>query len=117
MQTPSDASRYFGKKLVEIFPKPQKHLPGFGETRLEKNIPGGEGGGVLDIINDIINRMTIDPRIPTMPGRSTSGFLPTRQALLAPNATRNVRCWASRTKGRLHLLRRTAREADFLTQG
>ena len=33
------------------------------------------------------SRMAIDPRIPVMPGRSTSGFSPTRQTLLAPSAT------------------------------
>ena len=33
-------------------------------------------------------RKTIDPRIPTMPGRSTSGVSPTRQTLLAPSAKR-----------------------------
>ena len=31
------------------------------------------GGGVLTVMHGR-SRMTIDPRIPTMPGRSTSGF-------------------------------------------
>ena len=31
-------------------------------------------------------RKTIDPRMPTMPGRSTPGFTQTRQALRAPSA-------------------------------
>ena len=34
------------------------------------------------------SRMTIDPRTPTMPGRSTSGFSPTKQTLPAPTAKR-----------------------------
>ena len=47
---------------------------------------GGKGeGGVLGIMHGR-SRVTIDPRIPTMPGRSTSGFAPTRQTLLAPQA-------------------------------
>ena len=50
----------------------------------------GGGGGVLDIINGciVVLRMTVDPRIPTIRGRSTSGFLPTRQTLLATSAKR-----------------------------
>ena len=43
----------------------------------------GTGGGVLNIMNDRI-RMAIDPRIPTMPGRSTSGVhRPGRQLRMA----------------------------------
>ena len=34
---------------------------------------GGEGGGCTYFVHGR-SRMTIDPRIPTMPGRSTSGF-------------------------------------------
>ena len=42
--------------------------------------------------------MTIDPRIPTMPGRSTSGFhQPSRHCLHQARST--VRCSASRMKG------------------
>ena len=42
-------------------------------------LPWGEGGGVLDrryVLNLMHgrSRMIIDPRIPTMPGRSMSGF-------------------------------------------
>ena len=45
--------------------------------------------------------MTVDARIPTMPGRSTSGFhRPDRHCLhQAPSA---VRCWTSRMTGELH---------------
>ena len=43
--------------------------------------------GVLDIIHGR-SRMHINPRLPTMPGRSTWGFSPTRQTLLAPSAKR-----------------------------
>ena len=47
------------------------------------------------------SRMTINPRIPTMPGRSTSGFhQPGRHCL--HQAQSAVRCSASRMKGELH---------------
>ena len=53
----------------------------------------GEEGGVGGThVMHGRSRMTIDPRIPPTPGRSTSGFLPTTQTLLE-------RCWASRVKG------------------
>ena len=44
------------------------------------------------------------PYILTVLGTERVGFSPTRQALLAPNAKRNVRC----------ILLRAACEADFL---
>ena len=57
-------------------------------------------GGVLDR-RDGRSRMTIDPRIPTMPGRSISGFhRPGRHCL--HQARSAVRCPASRMKGELH---------------
>ena len=47
------------------------------------------------------SRMTIDPRIPTMPGRSTSGFhQPGRHCL--HQARSAVRCLASRMKDELY---------------
>ena len=47
------------------------------------------------------SRMTTDPRIPTIPGQSTSGFhQPGRQRL--HQARSAVRCSASRMKGELH---------------
>ena len=47
------------------------------------------------------SRMTIDPGIPTMPGRSTSGFhQPGRYCL--HQARSSVRCSASRMNGELH---------------
>ena len=47
------------------------------------------------------SRMTIDPRIPTMPGRSTSGFhQPGRHC--SNQARSAVSCPASRRKGELH---------------
>ena len=58
------------------------------------------------------SRMTIDPRIPTMPGRSTSGFhRPGRHCL--HQARNAVRCWASRMKVALSIFfsRREASEA------
>ena len=46
---------------------------------------GGRGQGVLDLMHGP-SRMTIDLRIPTMPGRSTSSFhRPGRHCLLAPS--------------------------------
>ena len=50
--------------------------------------------------------MSIDPRIPTMPGRSASGVSPARQTLLAPSAKRRELCSASRMKGKLHPTKR-----------
>ena len=47
-------------------------------------IAGRVRGGVLIIMHGR-SRMTIDPRIPTMPGQSTLGFQP---PLLAPGAKR-----------------------------
>ena len=66
----------------------------------------GRGGGILDRrdVLDVMhgrNRMTIDPRIPTMPGRSMSDFhRPGRQCL--HQARSAVRCPASRMTGELH---------------
>ena len=47
------------------------------------------------------SRMTVDPRIPTMPGRSTSGFHQTGRYCLH-QAQSAVRCSASHMKGELH---------------
>ena len=56
------------------------------------------------------NRMTMDPRIPTMPGRSKSGFDRSGRHCLNQARSAAVRCWASRMKGELH----PKRIADFL---
>ena len=58
---------------------------------------GGRGAGhVLDIMHDH-SRITIDSRIPTMPGRSTLGFhRPGRHCL--HQARSAVGCWARRMK-------------------
>ena len=80
---------------------------GEGKERLPREIRwrwgrGGkvEEGGVPDIMHGH-SRMTIDPRIPTMPRQSTSGFhRPGRQCM--HQARRAVRCSASRMKGELH---------------
>ena len=57
-------------------------------------------GGVLIIMHGR-SGMTIDPRIPTIPGRRTSGFhRPGRHCL--HQARSAARCWASRMKGELH---------------
>ena len=57
-------------------------------------------GGVLIFMRGC-SRMTIDPRIPAMPGRSTSSFhQPGRHCL--HQARSAVRSWASRMQGELH---------------
>ena len=67
---------------------------------------GGEGrgeGGGYGRTQSVHDRscMTIDPRIPTMPGRSTSGFhQPGRHCL--HQARSAAGCSASRMKGELH---------------
>ena len=48
---------------------------------------GGDGGGCTQCVRGR-SRMTIDPRIPTMPGRNTSGFHIPSGHLLAPSAKR-----------------------------
>ena len=54
------------------------------------------------------SRMTMNPRIPTMPGRSTSGFhRPARRCL--DQARSAVRCSASGMKGWRHLDKNRAR--------
>ena len=74
----------------------------------------GAGGGCTHVMN-ACSRMTIDPRIPTMPGRSSSGF--TDQTGIACTKRENaVRCSASRVKGELHPTK-AACEADFLAYG
>ena len=61
----------------------------------------GGGGGTYSIFMNGRSRMTIPPCIPTMPGRSTSGFhRPGRHRL--HQARSAVRCSASRMKGDLH---------------
>ena len=61
---------------------------------------GAGWGGVLKFVH-VRSRMAIGSRIPTMPGRSTSGFhQPGRHCL--HQARSAVRCLASRMKGELH---------------
>ena len=49
----------------------------------------------------VYSRMTIDPRIPKIPGRSTSSFhRPGTHCLRQARSA--VRCWASSMKGELH---------------
>ena len=43
------------------------------QARMEGGRVNG-AGGVYSIFMHVRSRMTIDPRIPTMPGRSTSSF-------------------------------------------
>ena len=60
----------------------------------------GGGGGTQFVLGR--SRMTIDPRIPTMPGRSTSAFHEPGKHCWH-QARSAVRCSASRPKGELHL--------------
>ena len=65
-----------------------------------KNIAGWEGGGCTQFVHGR-SLMTINPRIPTMPGRSASGFhQPARHCL--HQARSAVRCSATRMMGELH---------------
>ena len=64
---------------------------------LEKN----KRGVCVLIVMRYGSRMTIDPRVPTRPGRSTSGFhRPGRRSLHQARSV--VRCSASRMTGELH---------------
>ena len=59
------------------------------------------GGGSVLIVMRGRSSMNIDHRIPTMPGRSTSGIhRPGRHRLHQERSA--VRCWASRMKGEQH---------------
>ena len=76
------------------------------------------GGGVLDRrhVLDIMHgrsRKTIDPRIPTLPGRGTSGFHQPGRCCLH-QARSAARCWASRMKHELHPAKNLFLKADFL---
>ena len=69
------------------------------EVFRESHQPGGGGGGTQCVHGR--SRMTTYPRIPTMPGRSISGFhQPGKHCL--HQARSALRCSASRMKGELH---------------
>ena len=73
---------------------------GYSASRMKGEMLRGGEGGVLDVMHGR-GRTTVDPRIPTMPGRRTSSFhQPGRYCL--HQARSAVRCWASRIKGELH---------------
>ena len=73
---------------------------GAGGVGREGFIRGGGGGGGY-LVRACGSRMGIDPRKPTMPGRSTSG-LHQRGRYCLHQARSAVRCSASRMKGELH---------------
>ena len=58
-------------------------------------------GECTRVMHGLRSRITIDPRIPTMPGRSTSGFH-RRGTVFLYQARNAVRCWASPVTGELH---------------
>ena len=61
---------------------------------------GAGRGGCTRVVNGR-SRMAVDPRIPTMPGRSMSGFHQTGRHCLH-QARSTVRSWTSRMKGDVH---------------
>ena len=62
---------------------------------------------------DVVVYLTTDPRIPTMPPWSTSGFYrPGKHC--SHHARSAVRCLASLMKGEMHRTKNCAFEADFL---
>ena len=82
---------------------------GFGlEIERAEHLEGGRG---TQFVHGRC-RMTIDPSIPTMPGRSTSGFSPTRQTLHAPSAKRRE-VFGESHEGWNYILPRSARKTDF----
>ena len=92
---------------------------GSGEGRGEEGKVGGSGtergggGGVIIVSCMAVVRRTIDPRTPTMSGRSTSGFH--RPGRPCAHQVRNaVGCSASRMKGKLHPAKKRC-DADFGT--
>ena len=79
-----------------------------------RNLPIGGGGGRGTQFVRGRSRMTINPRIPTMPGRSTSGFHhPGKHCL---HQKREAGYGAMRVAWRVNrILPRTARKTDFGT--
>ena len=69
-------------------------------TQLDNHHMGRGGGGGAQFVHGR-SRMTIDPRTPTMPRRSTSGFCQSGKHCLH-QARSAVRCSANRMKGELH---------------
>ena len=67
----------------------------------DSSCPGLAGGGGCTQFVHGRNHMTIDPHISTMPGRSTSGFAPTRQTSRVPSA-KHRGCSVTRMVGDLH---------------
>ena len=93
-------SQFFGQtprqRLPAAFAPPFSHSPIPLHTCTSTSVLQ-RGGGVLIIMHGR-SRMTIEPRIPAMPGRSTSGF--TYQTDVA--CTKREAPSASRVKGELH---------------
>ena len=75
-------------------------LAGIPETGGQRASCGRGGGKERTHVMHSRGRMTIDPRMPTMPGRSTSTFQPTRQALLAPAGWRERGAYSIRRSSR-----------------
>ena len=88
-----------------------------GDTRYKpvRYKEAGRGGGGWRGCTQFVHgrrSMTIDPRIHTMPGRSTSGFQqPGRHCLHQARSV--VRFSASRVKGEMHASKNRARKTDF----
>ena len=71
---------------------------GLGAVQDDHGTGSEVGGPASSIFMHGRSRMTIDPRIPTMPGRSTPGFHQSGRHCLR-QARGAVRCSASRLKG------------------
>ena len=81
-----------------------KLSPILSHSEKERHLWGGDrrGGGVLDIIHGR-SGVTIDLRIPTLPGRSMSGFRRPGRTFLAPSANRREVPGETHGKGELRL--------------
>ena len=102
VRSPPDHVHHLKRSLHgAVFLPIQRCPPRVVDKREETRRPERERGGRGTQFVHGSNCMTIDLRIPTMPGRSTSGFhQPGRHCL--HQARSAVRCSASRMKGELH---------------
>ena len=65
------------------------------------DLSGVSGRGVILIVMHGCSRMAVEPRIPTVPGRSTSEFC-RPEIYCLHQARSDMTCWASSMKGELH---------------
>ena len=106
VSVPPRLSALLALKLVPVMIKLEASRKTAPFHRREEGAGGGgrAGGGVGWVCTQFVHglvRMTICPRIATIPGRRTSGFHQTGRHCLH-QARRAVRCSASRMKSELH---------------